>query len=137
MSADANPKSETTQECKEQELCTQCLAGNRPGNTFCRECGAPLTSYAATGPFESLFAEGHVYRKATEQPRRFIVVLGIWLIFGSLALSGVTMILLSRRGGSAVEVILGLGLLAISLFLIAKTTKNYCKRQVPTAEVNS
>ena len=106
MSVDTNEKSDATQELGEQELCIECMAGNRPGSHFCCKCGAPLTSYAATGPFESLFAEGHIYRKATDRPHRFIIVLGIWLIFGTMTSAG-----------------------ANSVVLIAKTTHNYRKRR--------
>ena len=44
-------------ESQEQELCLQCLEPNLPGTHFCRKCGGQLTAYAATGPFEALFAE--------------------------------------------------------------------------------
>lgn len=48
----------------ESELCISCLKPNPPGTTFCSHCGTPLTPYAATGPFESMFAEGDFWRKA-------------------------------------------------------------------------
>jgi ribosomal protein L40E len=132
MNADTNEKSDATQEIEEQELCAQCMTDNRPGTHFCRKCGAPLSSYAATGPFESLFAEGHVYRRATEQPQRLIVLLGIWLIFGSVALAG-TMIAATSWGFGLP---FGVGLLSLSLFLIAKTSKNYRKRPMTASEDN-
>src|SRR3954451_837470 len=68
-------------ESEEKQLCLSCMAPNEPTAHFCAKCGAPLSSYASTGPFESLFSEGAVYRQAAERPRSFIVVLGIWLIF--------------------------------------------------------
>jgi hypothetical protein len=64
---------------------------------FCAECGAPMTSYAAIGPFEHIFAEGHVYRQAAERPRSFIAVLGIWIIFGVMALAGAAMLFIGRE----------------------------------------
>jgi hypothetical protein len=136
MNADTNEKSEVTQEIEEQELCTQCMTDNRPGAHFCLKCGAPLSSYAATGPFESLFAEGHVYRRAAEQPQRLIVLLGIWLIFGSVALAGAMIAATSRDFGHRFDLPFGVGLLSISLFLIAKTTKNYRKRRMTASEDN-
>lgn len=96
---------------------------NEPEAHFCAKCGAPLTSYAATGPFESLFAEGHVYRQAAERPRSFIVVLGIWIIFGAFALTGVFLVVGRDRGFG--WVLVGVLLLALSLVMIAKTTRNY------------
>jgi hypothetical protein len=85
---------------QEQELCLQCLEPNPPGTHFCRKCGGQLTAYAATGPFEALFAEGNAYRRAAEQPQRFIVVAGIWLIFGIGAWTGInTVVASSGRAG--------------------------------------
>jgi hypothetical protein len=37
----------------EHALCLQCLAPNVPTAHFCGDCGAPLSPYAATAPFES------------------------------------------------------------------------------------
>lgn len=51
------------------EICISCLQTNPPGTHFCRHCGTPLTSYAATGPFESIFAEGDFLRKAASRGR--------------------------------------------------------------------
>jgi len=132
---ETNPNA--AQEAGEQELCTQCMTGNPPGLHFCRNCGAPLSSYAATGPFESLFAEGHVYRRAAEQPQRFIVVLGIWLIFGFTALAGATIVFMGWNVGNRLGVLAGLVMLAISVFLIGKTTRNYRNRKAKRSEDNA
>ena len=51
------------------EICISCLQTNSPGEHFCTHCGTPLTSYAATGPFESIFAEGDFIRKAIGNQR--------------------------------------------------------------------
>ena len=113
-----------TDTSNEKQLCLSCMFPNEPGAHFCAECGAPLTSYAATGPFESIFAEGHVYRQAAERPRSFIVVLGIWMIFGALALTGTMMIAGGRESGLG-WIVVGTFLLLLSLVMIAKTTRNY------------
>ena len=57
------------QEPKDSELCISCLKPNTPGTHFCGHCGTPLTSYAATAPFESILAEGDLWRKATTPGR--------------------------------------------------------------------
>jgi hypothetical protein len=88
------------------------------------KCGAPLSSYAATGPFERLFAEGHVYRQAAERPRSLIVVFGIWIIFGPLALTGAVLVATGRGSGFAL-VVVGALVLVVSIVMIAKTTCNY------------
>lgn len=125
MNDDANSEAEPIPPT-EQELCPQCLEQNRPGTNFCWNCGAPLSAYAATGPFERLFAEGNAYRRATEQPRRPIVVLGIWLIFGIGALTGIG-IAIGSPGVSSI--LTGTAMAAFSGFIIAKTTRNYRRGQ--------
>ena len=113
----------------EKQLCVSCMFPNEPQAHFCTKCGAPLTSYAATGPFESMFAEGHVYRQAAERPHRFIVVLGIWLIFAAIAFIGVVMIQAGVRFMFGF-VVVGAILISLSLMMIVKTTRNYfAKRQ--------
>src|SRR5207249_693822 len=79
-------------EGEEKALCTSCMAPNEPSAHFCASCGSPMSPYAATGPFESVLAEGHVYRQAAERPRSIIVVLGIWLTFGMIAVAGAMML---------------------------------------------
>jgi len=129
----ANPANtpDTTKPNEEQELCIQCLNPNQPGTDFCRTCGAPLSSFASTGPFERLFAEGHAYRHATEQPRNMIVVLGIWMIFGTLALTGGVFAVESWSSDSFLRVSGGTGVVLVSLILIWKTTRNYLRRKLP------
>jgi hypothetical protein len=100
---------------------------NDPAAHFCAKCGAPLTSYAATGPFESLFAEGHVYRQAAERPRSMVVVLGVWLIFGMIALAGLVFVFMGRDMGIGYTAF-GALMLAFSVVLIWKTTRNYLAR---------
>ena len=127
MSSDTH---EQSSESDEKQLCVNCMTPNEPAAHFCAKCGAPLTSYAATGPFESLFAEGHVYRQAAERPRSFVVVLGVWLIFGAMASAGVILVVLSRDE-SFIFAVIGAFLLAISLVMIWKTTRNYfAKKQI-------
>jgi hypothetical protein len=76
----------------EMELCISCLKRNSPGTPFCRHCATPLTSYAATGPFESILAEGDFWRKAVQRTKgrhwiRFaiislLVLLILTILFG-------------------------------------------------------
>ena len=113
-----------TGESGEKQLCVTCMFPNEPQAHFCGKCGAPLTSYAATGPFESLFAEGHVYRQAAERPRSFIVVVGIWIIFGAFGLTGFALAAAGRDRGFGF-VVFGALLVALAVVVIAKTTRNY------------
>ena len=111
-----------------QQLCVSCLALNDPATHLCRKCGAPLSSYASTGPFESLFAEGSVYRAAAERPQKLVVVMGVWMLFGMMSLAGVLLILIGRDTGFGYA-LGGAFMLAISLAMIWKTTRNYRARK--------
>lgn len=107
----------------EKQLCISCMAPNDPSAHFCAKCGAPLSSYASTGPFESIFAEGAVCRQAAECPRKLFVVLGVWLIFGITALAGAAMIAVGTgQEDSFTFVLPGGAMLAFSVAMIWKST---------------
>lgn len=125
MQEDTNPEPGTT-EAIERELCPQCLRGNRFGTHFCNECGAPLSAYAATGPFERLFAEGNAYRRAVEQPPRLVVVLGVWLIFGIGAVAELGLVFGNPNLASTA---LATVVAVFSAFIVIKTTVSYCRRR--------
>ena len=116
--------SQAPAETDEKQLCVSCMSSNEPEAHFCAKCAAPRSSYAATGPCETPLAEGHIYRQAAQRPRNFIVVLGIWINFGAIALLGVVMLAFARDNGFGF-VLIGVLLLAVSLVMIVKTTRNY------------
>ncbi len=127
MSDEANNSPERPCEGEERQLCVSCAAPNHPSAHFCIKCGAPLSSYASTGPFESLFAEGAVYREAAPRPRSLVVVLGVWLIFGTLGLAGLVMVWIGRDIGLQYTAF-GAIMLALSVVLVWKSTRNYLAR---------
>lgn len=126
-------RSDATTERGEKQLCLNCLAPNAQFANFCRDCGGPLTSFAATGPIESVFAEGHVYRKAVESPRSWIVLLGVWMIFGLMVLNGAMPLFVGQDTG-APGVLYSLVLLPIPLVVLWKTTKRFLESR--SAKVN-
>lgn len=119
-------------EVSEEEipLCTSCLAPNDARANFCSKCGAPLTAYAAIGPFESLFAQGYAVRQAAERPRRPIVLLGIWLVFGPAALVGALMLMTPHYSNGGEWIIAGM-MMVLSLAIIAKTTWSFLRCRTP------
>ena len=118
-------------EPSEKQLCIRCLTPNPPSANFCVKCGTPLGPYAFTNPFESNFAQGSSFRQAAEHPRNFLVVLGVWLIFGLMAMTGLFVIRLSQSSQDAAVMLkifgdlVGLALVAFSGTMIWKTTRNY------------
>jgi len=127
MSAIADPEVPLDSGGEERELCRTCLAPNAPGATFCRDCGAPLSGYAATGPFESLLAEGHVYRSAVERPQKLIVLLGMWVIFGSAALAGLAILALARHDLSPLALTIGSMIVVGAAIILWRTTRNFVR----------
>ncbi len=75
------------------DLCPACLAELTAGCGFCPQCGAPVTPTVAISPFERIFSEGYIYRQAVASPRKLIVVVGIWLVFLPVFLSGVLLVI--------------------------------------------
>ena len=65
----------------EAMLCISCLHPNDPDAKYCRNCGAPIGSTSAWGPWEQTQAEGFILRQATTGRPKFIILLGIWILF--------------------------------------------------------
>jgi zinc-ribbon domain len=127
-------------EQEEKQLCTNCAAPNEPSVHFCVKCGAPLSSFATFAPFERILAEGFIYRQAANCPRSLITVLGVWLIFGFTALTGLSLLSFvsnSGDGGTIMGVVFGVPMILFSLVMIWKTTRNYfARRQIDHKDDN-
>ena len=115
-------------ESNEAQLCAGCLHQNTLEAHFCAKCGAPLTSYATTGPMESIWAEGYMYRSAVDRPRNLVVVLGVWMLglaaasFGMVILTGS---LKTPDNLSWLGTLAGAVVVVWALVLVTKTTRNY------------
>lgn len=68
-------------ESAEQILCPHCMEPVDPLAHFCAACGGPVGAFASIDPMGQVYSAGHAYRSATSRPTKFIVVLGVWLIF--------------------------------------------------------
>ena len=62
------------------ELCVCCVRPHYPDDLFCHRCGAPVHGLATLLPFERIFAEGFVMRRAAENPPSRFVVFCLFLI---------------------------------------------------------
>ena len=70
-------------------VCPSCTGWCEEDAHFCLHCRAPITSYAATAPFERIFAEAALIGRAVNSPTKPIVLIGAWLFFFPLILMGV------------------------------------------------
>lgn len=120
---------------EEQMLCPSCLEPNDPDTKYCRGCGAPIGPTAALGPWEQTQAQGFAIRQATTSERpRFILVLGVWLIFFPTALGSALLLFMTVKDstwqvGEKLWMVAWLGGLVLSVALIWRSTTNYFARK--------
>lgn len=131
-----------TQECSapgDQMICPNCLTANAEQAHFCIQCAAPLSAHAAIDPLGQVYAAGYIYQKAAGKPTRFIMVLGMWLIFAPqipyiiVALSMLVMRVFAPTRHLVDESLLttllkcalAVGLLALYIAILTKVTRNY------------
>src|SRR5262245_20174716 len=83
-------------------VCTACGRPAEPGQHMRDHCGAPMTPYAHTDPVMGIMARGVSAHKATTNPHKPIVVVGMWLwmvpilIFGFMMVRGAVGILIEE-----------------------------------------
>lgn len=108
--------------------CPGCLHTQPEDHDFCEACGAPLSAFSTIGPFERIFAEGHMYRRAVSGPTRRLVVVGMWALLAPTMLMLIALGLagedLSYR--NALPIWLGVAVYAI---LLSKVTINYFSKR--------
>ena len=109
--------------------CASCLAQNYESASHCQSCGYQLDSTSTLDPLKTIQAEGFMLRKATEGKPKFIVVLGIWIIFLPFLAAGIALAVsqIFDGGGFAGFVFfwLGIGLAYAGFIMLYRTTRNY------------
>lgn len=116
-------------------VCPRCLEPIPLGAHFCNRCSTPLTFHATTGPYESIFAEGFAYREASSNPRKPIILIGMWLLWGpsfavSLLMFGISVAACFEQGSLPwiLVPLFGSGVCVwFTGALLFKTTKNYVR----------
>ena len=77
-------------------LCPSCMAGNLPTFDFCDNCGCPIGRFVNLDPLKRIYSQGWLYRRSASGRIPPIVLMGIWLIFGSDILTSALFLALSR-----------------------------------------
>jgi hypothetical protein len=100
-------------------------------------------------PYESVLARGFAAREGSSRPRKLIVVLGMWIMFGPMFvifLFGFFVMLFTSLGiagrqnrhqdipGNVYGITLSAALASIAGTLLYKTTRNYVKFRRETSE---
>src|SRR5262247_1066886 len=73
-------------------VCPACGKPSEPGEHICDHCGAPMTPYANVDPVMGIMARGFAAHKATTDPQKPIVVIGMWLWMVPMFLFGLMLI---------------------------------------------
>lgn len=114
---------------KETITCPACQTPNSLVAAFCRKCGYPLGAVSNLDPMQTIQAEGHLFRKATEGRPTPIVVIGIWICFLPCLVFSVYAALrfiLNPRGFSEFFFFWALVALSYAAFVILyRVTKNF------------
>jgi len=133
----------------ETPICLHCAAELTGHEHFCAKCGCPVTPMAASLPYESILARGFAVREGSSRPRKFIVVLGMWILLGPMFVIFVTgffLMFFASQGivwqqnrhqdipGNLFGIAISGMLAAVAGTLIYKTTKNYVKFRRETSE---
>ena len=130
-------------------VCPSCFRPIDPNAHLCIHCGAPVSATAMIDPLARIWGEGYALRQVTDhsaRPNR-LVLIGVWLTFGPMALCCVIYLLMMLKGflewlvgkssaydplsGSVTYDLWGIVLLTFILALHAailfRVTQNYCR----------
>lgn len=107
--------------------CPACSAVNSDRAEFCQECSYKFE--ANLNPLGIIHSEGELLRKSVVQKPKFIVLLGIWIIFFPILITSIALIisLIVNESGTIGFLIFWLGIIAcvISIKMLYTVSKNY------------
>lgn len=127
-------KMDTPMENDDLEIrpCPSCMAPNLVAAAYCDNCNMPLSAYASLDPIGVISVEGHLLRKSISIKPKFVVVLGVWILFFPMfVLSFFGTITLALGGGGSREFIvllISVFSMVLSLTFLYRVTKNFVLR---------
>jgi len=117
---------------------------------MCEHCGAPITPYAHTDPVMGVLSRGFAAHKAVNEPKKLIVVVGMWLwivpmfFFGVwFAVLGIGVVVEALVNRSAIGIaglplaFLGLVFMWMAPTMLFRTTRNYLRGRRQPADSDS
>ena len=114
---------------EETLTCVSCAAQNRLADTFCHQCGAPISTTATLDPLNTIRINGFLLNKALEGRPKLIVLLGIWILHLPvlvIGIGGAIYYVLNRKRFSDVLFFWALlGLAYVAFVILYRVTKNY------------
>lgn len=118
-------------EDKAKIVCPACGSLIDDNEVFCPVCNAPISLLSNTDPLQSIYAQGHLFRKSVETRPKPIVLIGTWIIFFPMFIGGglvIYTIWSDGFGGGAGNFLwfwLSVAIMGFSGYLIYHVTKNY------------
>ena len=67
--------------------------------------------------------------RVSEPPQKLVIVIGVWLIFGSTALAAIAGVFLYWEIGKPLAAIVSLGIALFSALVTAQATRSFRRRQ--------
>lgn len=61
-------------------LCNNCRHRNETTQEICEECGSPIGAWTSPSQLSGVLS-GNFHHQAVATPRKFVIVLGVWLLF--------------------------------------------------------
>ena len=113
----------------ESIICPSCQAENPRFEAFCRKCGAPIGTLATRDPMNLIRAETDLYHKALEGRPKFIVLVGVWILFFPIlvvCLPGAIYLIVDHSSSVGfMGFWFGVILSVVAVVMLYRTTKNY------------
>jgi hypothetical protein len=110
-------------------VCFSCMRPNEFGRQYCKFCNAPISQTSSSDPLQIAYGEGMAYRKAAEGKPKFVVVLGVWIIFfPTLIVSAVSAFDIMTYGEGTSGFLLFWVTFLLAVFcsvMVYRVTKNY------------
>ncbi len=114
---------------KEIIACLSCLAPNNWSIDFCENCGSPIGMTSTLDPLKTIQAEGFLLRKATSERPKFIVLLGIWLLFlpwlGGTSAIAINMMVKGKGVADFIFFLISIALALVAVRVLFLVTHNY------------
>jgi hypothetical protein len=107
------------------KICPNCMTPNEEFAHLCRTCFTPLSSHATIDPIYGISARADTFSKASNAPRKPIVLVGMWLLFGPITFFCMLFAFSMLQTGNFGAILIPAAVAAIPVALLYKTTKNF------------
>jgi len=105
-------------------LCNNCRHRNEAAQEICEECGSPIGAWTSPSQLSGVLT-GNFHHQAVATPRKFVIVLGVWLLFLPAALVAIWQSIVFLSQQSFIMALMFACLAIWPIAVLRRTTKNY------------